>query len=219
MNEEIVKQEIVFYGKKVVEKGLVVGPGGNISGRCGNKIFLSPSGYALDELEENNLSIVDIDSGKSIENTPRPTCEIEMHLTIFRERKDVDAIIHTHPPIATGLISGGYDLSPMTPDVCAYVAPILHLDFILPATKKLARSVRDAVRKADVIALRNHGIVTVGKTFKEAFVKSIIVEESAKVQIAAIIAGKPNFLSQEDIMRIKESGTEEYRRNILRGWI
>jgi len=95
---EEIRKKLTEYGKKIIEKELVAGPGGNISSREGNFVYLSPSGFFLNEIKEGEWVKVDIKTGE-IEGNFKPTCEISMHLGIYREREDVKVIFHTHPPV------------------------------------------------------------------------------------------------------------------------
>ena len=80
--KEMVKKELIKYGNKMVSSGLVAGAGGNISVRLGEGVYLSPSGYALDEMTEKSISGVNIGSGKIVEGALRPTSEVLMHLVL-----------------------------------------------------------------------------------------------------------------------------------------
>ena len=99
------KKELVIYGEKVVSSGLVTGAGGNISARCGSVIYLSASGLALDEMQEEDYIGVDIDSAEVVDGNKKPTSELFLHLACYRVREDVQAIVHTHSPWAGGVIS------------------------------------------------------------------------------------------------------------------
>lgn len=100
---ETLRKELTRYGKLVADKRLVSGPGGNISARLGSAVYLPPSGYGLDEVEEDQWVEVDLSTGEVKERGLKPTCEVLMHLTCYRLREDVKAVIHLHPPISTGM--------------------------------------------------------------------------------------------------------------------
>ena len=115
---ENIREKLTEYGRKIVEKKLVAGSGGNISAREGNFVYLSPSGFFLDDIKKNEWVKVDIKTGEIYEEL-KPTCEISTHLGIYKEREDVKVVFHTHPPLTVGLISSGMDFKPFFPDFVA----------------------------------------------------------------------------------------------------
>ena len=213
--KEMVKKELIKYGNKMVSFGLVAGAGGNISARLGEVVYLSPSGYALDEMTEKSISGVNIGSAKIVEGTLRPTSEVLMHLGCYQMRKEIRAVVHTHSPWAGGVISAGVSLKPMFPEFVADLGEIGYLDYILPTTKRLADAVARQIKNLDVVLMANHGVLTVGRNLKEAYYRSIIIEEAAKSLVAASVVGKPRFLSLKQREEIKKLETIQYRRQVM----
>lgn len=213
--KEMVKKELIKYGNKMVSSGLVAGAGGNISARLGEVVYLSPSGYALDEMTEKSISGVNIGSAKIVEGTLRPTSEVLMHLGCYQMRKEIRAVVHTHSPWAGGVISAGVSLKPMFPEFVADLGEIGYLDYILPTTKRLADAVARQIKNLDVVLMANHGVLTVGRNLKEAYYRSIIIEEAAKSLVAASVVGKPRFLSLKQREEIKKLETIQYRRQVM----
>ena len=210
-------EDLKALGKIMVDRGLVAGPGGNISARDGNRMVCSPSGYDVDRIADAEWSVVDLESGKPLAG-PRPTSEWEMHLRALRSRPEMRFVCHAHPPLATGLISGGAEILPWTPDFVAYVDIIRYLPFVKPASTELAERVEAELRTgASAVALRNHGIVTLGRSWRDAFAKMIIIEDTAKLQLAATIAGKPRPLTPDEVEHVRGMSVEAYRRKILEG--
>jgi len=213
--KEMVKKELIKYGNKMVRSRLVGGAGGNISAKLGRIIYLSPSGYALDEMTEDSITGVDLDSGKIVEGTLRPTSEILMHLECYRIRKEINAVVHTHSPWASGVISAGVSLKPMFPEFVADLGEVGYLDYILPTTKMLADAVAQQIKNFNAILMANHGVITVGRNLREAYYRSVIIEEAAKSLVAATVVGKPRFLSREQIDQIKKLETIQYRQKVI----
>ncbi len=117
--------ELAGFASRIVNRGLAAGPGGNLSVRDGGRIWISPSGYPLDLIEQNDWVPMDIESGRTERSGPRPSSEFEMHLEIYRVRPDVNAVVHTHPPITIGVISAGIrEIPPMFPDFVAIAGTI-----------------------------------------------------------------------------------------------
>ncbi len=211
---EIIKA-LTDMGKAMVENGLVVGPGGNISGRDGKLVYLSPTGYDLDNIKPKEWSVIDLNRENQLGGL-RPTCEVEMHLRIFKARSDVRFVCHAHPPTAVGLISGGAKIMPFTPDFVAFVDRVEYLPFIAPGGHKLAVAVEKAFAKGvNAVCLRNHGVITIGCSVREALTRMIVIEDQAKTQVAAITAGKPRTLTVKEQNAIRHADAAAYRRKLL----
>ena len=209
--------ELVEFGKKMIACQLVVGPGGNMSACEGDHAYLSPSGFSLAELSEDDYVTVEIESGEVVKGHRRPTSETPLHLECYRKRDDVKAVIHAHPPIATGLVTGGAEIKAMTPDFVAYVGKVITLPYIVPAGDELAEAVGQAISRCNAIMMVNHGAITVGANLKEAFIKMEVLEDSAKLEMAALIAGKPKFFTDQEVDAIDNLSIEAYRRKLLKG--
>ncbi|HXK45353.1 MAG TPA: class II aldolase/adducin family protein, partial [bacterium] len=179
---ESVRKQLCKYGKLVLEKNLAAGPGGNISARDRDFVYLSPSGFALDEIKENQWVKINLKTGKQY-GSLRPTCEISMHLGCYLARPDINAVIHTHPPVTLGLISAGVELKPFYPDFVAILGrEIPVIDYVIPAGEEIRQAVVEQIKKYNVVLLKNHGAVCVGTTLKEAFARSWMTEETSKMQ-------------------------------------
>jgi L-fuculose-phosphate aldolase len=202
-------------GRALADQGLVIGAGGNISARDGERMVIKPSGYDMDKLRDDQWAVVEIATGKHLSG-PRPASEWELHLRALRTRPEANFVCHAHPPIAVGLVSGGADLEAYSPDFVAFVDRVEHVPFIMPAGPELALAVEKALATgAPAVALRNHGFVTLGRTANEALVRMRCIEDGAKTQMAALIAGKPRPLSAQEQDAIRRMDVEAYRRKVL----
>lgn len=210
-------EDLKALGLMMVARGLVAGPGGNTSARDGSHMVCSPSGYDVDRIADHEWSVVDLETGKHLAG-PRPTSEWEMHLRILKARPKANVVCHAHPPITTGLISGGMEILPWTPDFVAYVDLVYYLPFVKPSSTELAMRVEEGVLAGNnAVALRNHGVVTWGASWREAFSKMMIIEDTAKTQVAALIAGKPQPLTPAEVDHVRGMEVEAYRRKIIEG--
>ncbi len=214
MDAKTLRRELVSYGKKVVSSGLVTGAGGNISARCGRVVYLSASGLALDEMEEEDYIGVDIGSGEVVDGSKKPTSEVILHLACYRMREDVQAIVHTHSPWAGGVISSGKTLKPMFPEFVCDIDRIAHIDYVVPTTQKLADVVVKVAGENNVILMTNHGVLAFGRNLREAYYRNLIVEDAAKSLVAACVVGKPRFLTEEEIKEIKNLDSTRHRRHV-----
>jgi len=218
MNDIVdIRAQLVKWGKRLTDKGLVVAAGGNISARVGDTMFISPSGYSIGEATEDDYVPVEISTGKVLDEFPlRPSSEVLMHLRCYRVRSDIRAIVHVHPPLLTGIISAGEVVVPFTPDAVGLLGKPAILEYILPTTDELAKVVEEKIRTTDVVFLRNHGVVTVGANLREACYKAEVAEDTAKSFLASRIVGKLRLFSEEELDAIKNLGSEKYRLEILK---
>jgi len=213
---ESVRKQLCKYGKLVLEKNLAAGPGGNISARDGDFVYLSPSGFALDEIKENQWVKINLKTGKQY-GSLRPTCEISMHLGCYLARPDINAVIHTHPPVTLGLISAGVELKPFYPDFVAILGrEIPVIDYVIPAGEEIRQAVVEQIKKYNVVLLKNHGAVCVGTTLKEAFARSWMTEETSKMQSIGMMVGKIRYFTEEEIKGIENLEAEDYRKALLK---
>ncbi|MCA9860923.1 MAG: class II aldolase/adducin family protein, partial [Thermomicrobiales bacterium] len=193
--------ELARYAARIVDRGLAAGPGGNISAREGNRIWISPSGYPLDMIEGDDWVPMDIATGRVERSEPRPSSEFEMHLEIYRARPDVNAVVHTHPPITIGVISAGIrEIPPMFPDFVAIAGAIGAIDYVVPCSPELAAAVRTEIADPAMSALlmRNHGLLTVGASVREAYYRTEVIEEAARIFWVARSVGTPQVLTPAD---------------------
>lgn len=206
-------EELNKYATRLVDSGLVVGAGGNLSMRDGDYMYISPSGYDLKEIEDNWVKI-HIETGEVLGEL-RPSSEILMHLACFRENREIKAVLHAHPTYSIGVSSAGKDIPALFPDFPAMVKSIGYLDYIIPTNHLLADAVGEVIDKHDVIVMRNHGVLTVGKTMKEAFFLMQLTEESAKVFTISTLFGGPRILTDEECEDLRNLSAEKYRSKLL----
>ena len=202
MEDAGIREELARCGRRLVEAGLLAGAGGNISARAGTLVYVSPSGKGLDELDPGDYIAVELATGTAAAGSAKPTKELDMHLGCYRERDDVTAVVHTHPPWVTGVASAGIEMRAMLPEIAYCVGPLAHVGYAAPGSEKLAREVCEAMREANSVLMSNHGVLAVGATLKEAFDRNVLLESAAKTLVAASIVGKPRFLTPEEMEEI-----------------
>lgn len=210
-----IRQELTKYGRRVAETGLVAGAGGNISARDGDRIWMKPSGFAMDELTTDNLCAIDVSTGAQLGGEHRPTSEINMHLAIYRERPDVMAVFHTHSAWASGVISAGVELKPMFAEFVNDLGRVGTVSYVTPTTQRLADAVGEKSRDCDTIFMVNHGVLAVGANAKEAFYRVAVVEDAAKSLVAASIVGTPSFLTDEQAEEILSLDAVQHRIKMM----
>jgi len=212
---EHIREELCKYAQKIVASRLVVGPGGNISAVHDGRMYLSPSGYALDEIEPDEWVEVDIASGTVTDKGLRPSSEVLMHLYAYRANPNIGAIVHTHPPYCIAFTLVEQELPVMFPDQAALVGRTAYVPYVLPTTDKLANAVVEKVGEASTILLGNHGLVTTGRNLREAYYRTEVIEESAKIYLIARSIREPKVLTDEEYKEIASLESEAYRIELL----
>ena len=214
MNSMEIRQELCKYANKTVTNKLVVGPGGNISARLGEKMYLSPSGFALDEVLPEQWVEVDIETGTITDIGLRPSSEVLMHLYAYRANPNIGAIVHTHPPYCIAFTLVERELPIMFPDQAALVGKTVYVPYVLPTTDKLADALVEKVDSSSIL-LGNHGLVTTGRNLREAYYRTEVVEESCKIFLIANAIRPPKVLTDEEYEEIASLESEAYRIQLL----
>ncbi len=186
-------EKIVEAGKKLYEHGLVTGISGNISARIPSTdmFLIKPSGACMGNLKPEELVLVDL-QGNKVKGEKNVSMETPIHAAIYRARKDVHAVVHTHPPTATAFGIAKTEILPLQIELFTFLpngVPII--PFKAPGSKALAEAVQEKIADYDAVILENHGIITVGATVEAACNLNEMVEEGAKVQLLVMtLAGR-----------------------------
>ncbi len=180
--ETRLRQALCRIGALCYQKGYIVGADGNLSARMRDgTVLVTPAGAMKGFLEPHHLAHIDLE-GRVLDNGPRPSTEVAIHLVSYRERKDVEAVIHTHPPHAVALSIAGVDMQlPVIPEVIVTIGGTPTTAYATPGTQELPDSIREVVRCSDTLIMRNHGAVTLGSNLMDAFKKLDMVEHTARI--------------------------------------
>jgi L-fuculose-phosphate aldolase len=180
-----ISEKIVKAGRELYNHGLVRGTSGNISARIrGTDTFLiKPSGTRMEALKPEELVLVDL-QGYKVRGESKVSMETLMHAAIYRIRKDAQAVVHSHAPIATAFGIAKMEILPLQIEMFMLLPKGVPLvPFKPPGSKALAEAVQKKITNYDALILENHGIVTVGSTIEEACSLNEMVEEGAKIQL------------------------------------
>ena len=206
------RRSIVEIGDWLHVAGFVAGAEGNISARIDSKrIVVTPTGVSKRRMKARDLVIVDLEGKRIRTQSSRrnASSEVEMHLQIYRTRRDVNAVVHAHPPTATGFAVARRALDrPLVPEVMVALRKIPLAPYVTPGTLELGQAVARLAAEHDAILLANHGVVTCGEGLNAAYLKMEIVEQFAKIFLAAEQAGGAKELSIEEmrnLLQLRES--------------
>jgi len=191
------------------ERGLIAGPDGNVSVRLGDgSILVTPSGVSKVDVGPDDLVVVDPD-GRVIEGDGTPSSELRMHLRIYRRRPDVRAVVHAHPPVATGFaVAGESFVAPVLPEVILQMGAVPLVPYATPGTEALADLFEPFLERCDAFLMANHGATTVGATLEVAHQRMESLEHAARILFTARSLGRVNELSASDVAALRTSREE-----------
>lgn len=184
---------ICRIGRLMYEKGFIDGTAGNISIRlAADRFLVSPSGLATGFLEPDQLIVVDL-VGKRVD-TPteanaalRPTSESAMHLECYRQRDDINGVVHAHPPTAVALTLAGYDFQQcVIPEMVVLLGLVPTAPYSTPSSKENSDAISELICEHDVIMLSNHGSLTVAKSLWDAYLMLESLEHNATIIFRAL---------------------------------
>ncbi len=207
-------EQLITICHLLYEKGFVAATDGNVSIRLENGNFLSTrSGVNKGAVTPNDLVEVCCE-GRPINSDLKPSTEFGMHLYIYNQRPDVNAIVHAHPVYSTGFAAARQPLvSCIFPEVIVGLGAIPLAEYATPSTPEVAESLAPYVHQADAILLANHGVVTYGKDLIEAYYKMEKVEHSAQITFVARMLGGETILSNEDIEKLRAISMQSYGKD------
>jgi len=200
--EYAIRREIVEIGRRMYDKDLVAATDGNLSFRLDdNRFLITPTGSCLGFLKASDLVLID---GEGKPRSPgRPTSEYRLHLEVYRQRRDVSAIVHGHPPICTAFSVAGETLDRcVLPEVVFTLGAIPTAPYGTPTTDEPPRIIREHIQSCDALILDRHGTLTVGPDLIDAYYKLEKIEHTARVILAAKTLGRVRVLSPEQVDRL-----------------
>jgi L-fuculose-phosphate aldolase len=208
-----VRIDLVRFGQMLHAQGFVAATDGNLSVRLdSNRVMVTPSGFSKGMLQPEDMVIVDLE-GKKLRGTTDPSSETTMHLTIYRMRPDVGAVVHAHPCTATGFASAGIALDePLCSEVVVTLGSVPLAPYATTGTAELSESLQPFIADHNAILMANHGVVTYGADLHQAYMRMEAVEHYAKVVLAARQIGQPCSLDRREVQKLTAVGTR-YRMN------
>jgi len=205
------RQEIVRYGRMLHELCFVAAMDGNLSVRLkDDRILVTPTCLSKGAMQPSDMVIVDME-GQRVSGRRNVTSEIGMHLLIYRLRPDVQAIVHAHPPTATGFAAAGIALTePLVCEVVMGLGCIPLARYGTPGTSELTQSLEPYVPNYDAILMSNHGVVTYGDTLEHAYMKMETVEHFAQIALVTHLLGRQQPLKDVEIEKLLLARTKYF---------
>ncbi len=208
------RDEIVHFGKLLHQTGLVAATDGNLSVRLGDGTFLcTPTVMSKGLMKPDDLVVVDA-HGQRVRGKRGVSSEIAMHLFIYRNRADVGAVVHAHPPTATGFAAAGMPLdSALCSEIVITLGTVPLANYEIPGTPELAEALAPLVGDHDAILMANHGVVTYGEDLLNAYMNMETVEHYAKIALVTHMLGKQQPLSDTHVSKLREIRLKYHAQN------
>ncbi len=208
--EQMLRKQMVEVGRRMYRQGLVVATEGNLSVRVApRRALMTPTGAWKGFLNPADMVVVDLNGGASVRPeaprpAPRPSMEYPMHRGIYRVRPDVRAIVHAHPPVATGFAVAGIALDqPILAEAVLVLGPVPVVPFATPATEALPEAIAPYVAKHQALLLGHHGAVTVGHDLWEAYARMEILEHLAMIHLTARLLGRAEPIPPAEVRKLQ----------------
>jgi L-fuculose-phosphate aldolase len=204
VSEATLRRELCDAGRTLYARGLIGPTDGNFSARVGERyVVCTPSGAHKGELRPDDLVKLTLDDGRVVAGRGRPSSELRMHLAIYRLRADVRCVVHAHPPCAVGLTVAGISLEqPVVPEILFAVGPVPNTPYCSPTTDEVPAAIRPVLARADAFMMARHGSVVLCATPREGVIKTEIIEHTAKITLAARVAGSASPLPGDEVAKL-----------------
>jgi L-fuculose-phosphate aldolase len=203
-SESQLRADIVEIGRRLYARGYTASNDGNISVRLdGERLLMTPTSVCKGFMTPEMMCVTDLE-GRKISGERSPSSEMLMHLEVYRERPDAQAVVHAHPPTATGFAVAGIPLTrAVLAEVVATLGSIPIAEYATPSTDELPAAVRKYVKAHDAMLLANHGALTMGADLFGAYYKMETIEHFAKISLVARTLGGERLLPLHEVERLQ----------------
>src|SRR5437763_9111018 len=196
LGEFQLKQQIGEIGRRVYAKGFAAANDGNITVRLNDRqILCTPTMVSKGFLKPEDICKVDYE-GKQLAGTRKRTSEVLLHLAVYKNRPDINAVVHCHPPHATAFAVAHEPIPKcVLPEVEVFLGEVPIAQYATPADQRLPNTIVPYVKDCNTILLANHGTVTFGPTLENAYFNSEIIDAYCKILILARQLGRVNYFT------------------------
>ena len=199
LDENEARSLVAQKGVDLLEEGLTQRTSGNVSVRVSDdRVAISPSGIPYPEITPKDVPIVDLDGKKRGDGKP-PSSETPMHTAVYRRRKDVDGIVHTHSPFATTFAALGRSIKPSHYLIAFAGKRVEAAEYGRNGTEELAERAMESMNGRNAVLLRNHGVLAVGPSLEDAHNVASRVEYCARIDYQASLLGEPELVEDDEL--------------------
>lgn len=224
---EQIKEQMCDVCHKMWQLGWVAANDGNVSVRLeDNTFFATPTGISKSFITPDKIVHIDMEGNVLDADTKyRPSSEIKMHLRCYQDREDVNAVVHAHPPTATGFAVAHVPMDRYTMiETVIAIGSVPVTPYGTPSTYEVPEAIAPYLQEHDALLLENHGALTVGADLITAYYRMETLELNAKINLTAHLLGGEKEISRENIDRLiamrpkygvtgKHPGFKHYRKD------
>src|SRR6476620_868187 len=198
INEHNLNEQICDIGRRLYAKGFAAANDGNITYRLNAKeILCTPTMVSKGNLKPEDICKVDYD-GKQLAGTRKRTSEVLLHLVVYKQRPDVQAVVHCHPPHATAFAVAHEPIPKcILPEVEVFLGEVPIAVYETPGGQKFADTVVPFAKDSNTILLANHGTITFGPDLEKAYWNTEIIDAYCRILILARQLGRVNYFSEQ----------------------
>ena len=199
MNEHKLKDQICEIGRRLYNRGFAAANDGNITIRLNDKeILCTPTMVSKGFMKPEDVCKVDY-NGKQLAGTRKRTSEVLLHLAVYKERPDVQAVVHCHPPYATAFAVAREPIPKcVLPEVEVFLGEVPMADYATPGTQQFAETILPFLKDCNTIILANHGTVTFGPDLEKAYFNSEIIDAYCKILLLARQLGPIHYFNEQE---------------------
>ncbi len=198
INKEI-QSMIVETAQNAYEEKLIAGTSGNVSfyDRENGVMYITPTNVEYRSMKAEDVAAITLD-GVPVEEGVKPSSEWRLHARLYEAFGHINAVIHTHSPYATSLAAAGKEIPLILVEMLPFLGGNVPVAaFGMPGTDEVGENAARAMTKRNAALLENHGVVAMGATLKQAYLRAVYTEDAAKIYHMACQVGTPKVLSQE----------------------
>lgn len=202
MDEQTARRDLIEICHLMYERSYVVSSDGNVSVRLDDgRILATPTMTCKGRMTDDLIAVTDLE-GRSL-NDRRASSELAMHLLIYRERPDVRAVCHAHPPHGTAFAVAGLPIDqPILSEVILTLGCVPLAAYGTPSTEELTDAMRPLVKHHNALLMANHGAVAYGSDLWQAWDRLETLEHTAKIAILSRMLGGSKNLSPDSIEKL-----------------
>jgi len=198
------RKEVARFMRRLYNHGLTSTSGGNISSRITDDLIaITPSATDKGRMKWKEVGILNI-LGENLTPDLKPSIESGMHLAIYKRKPEIRAIVHAHPVCASSFTAMKAEIETnLTAEACAILGTPVVVPYALMGTGDLANAAADYIEKSDILLLENHGVLTTGNNLLQAFDKTEVLENAARMTLIVNLTKKKSPLTKARTFEIE----------------
>lgn len=203
-SEKGTKNDILYWSKRLYQKGMCPAKSGNVSLKTKDGILISASGVCLNDMSSDDIVLIDYD-GNVKQGDKKPSSEKIMHSEIYTRIDEINAIIHCHDPLITAFAVAGKTISkPILPDFALFYDEIPLIPYYCPSSIELAQAVADSFEKCPVALLKNHGVILGADSLQNAFYELETLRSYVEIYFGAEVLGGSVAIPKSKVKEIRQ---------------